>query len=147
MSDRGPIIGVGVIAHDADHRILVGWRVKVGETPSWCLPGGRVEYQESFVGAAVRELKEETGIAKALDARVTGFVHDDHHGHPRVTACVSVYTPAAVPVVTEPHNFQRWNWYALDAVPSPRFGATQLALDLFQGPPTAHGPIYPVKDV
>lgn len=59
----------------ADERLLL-----VREGDAWLVPGGRVEDDESPVGAAQREVEEETGI----DVEVTGlgaiaeqtFVHE-----------------------------------------------------------------------
>ncbi len=51
------IIGVGVVLTDGQGRILLGERVKDGEEPSWCLPGGAVDPGERFEDAAVRELR------------------------------------------------------------------------------------------
>ena len=40
-------------------RILLSWFN--GSTPCWTLPGGGVEFHESFEEAVVREVREETG--------------------------------------------------------------------------------------
>lgn len=49
------------MVYDDENRILVQDRID----PSWsgiCFPGGHVEYGESFVESAIREVYEETGL-------------------------------------------------------------------------------------
>ncbi len=57
---KTPIAAVGVVCLRGDAVLLI----KRGTPPledSWSLPGGRIEWGERAVDAALRELKEETG--------------------------------------------------------------------------------------
>jgi 8-oxo-dGTP diphosphatase len=57
---KTPIAAVGVVCLRGDEVLLI----KRGTPPledSWSLPGGRIEWGERAVHAALRELKEETG--------------------------------------------------------------------------------------
>jgi 8-oxo-dGTP pyrophosphatase MutT (NUDIX family) len=48
-------------------RVLLGKRSSKSICPGlWCLPCGFVEYEEDFLTAAVREVREETGLSVAL---------------------------------------------------------------------------------
>jgi ADP-ribose pyrophosphatase YjhB (NUDIX family) len=58
-----------VIVISDDRKILLV-RHRKGNRQYWVLPGGRLEYGETFTECAVRELKEETG----LDIEVEGFL-------------------------------------------------------------------------
>ena len=51
--------GVGIILRDGLGRILLEKRSDCGR---WGLPGGRIEPGESIIEAAIREMKEETGL-------------------------------------------------------------------------------------
>lgn len=53
------VLGVGVFVRDTQGRILLEKRRDDG---TWGLPGGRVEPGESISEAAVREVREETGL-------------------------------------------------------------------------------------
>ena len=61
-------VGVGVMIVD-DNKILLGHRVEkaedtggIYEPDCWTLPGGKQEYEETMVEAAIRECKEEIGV-------------------------------------------------------------------------------------
>ena len=55
-----------VVTDDQDRIVLIRRR----DNDLWALPGGGMELGESIVDAAVREVKEETG----LDVEVTGLI-------------------------------------------------------------------------
>jgi len=54
-------VAVALIVHDG--RVLLVRRQADDGAPPWVLPGGKVEPGESAVGAAVREVLEETGLS------------------------------------------------------------------------------------
>lgn len=59
---------VGVVTLDASRRVLL---VRASEDNKWTIPGGMVEPGESPSDAAVREMKEETGLDVEL-VRILG---------------------------------------------------------------------------
>lgn len=74
-----PALGVNVAVLDGD-KILLTKRVDV---EVWCLPGGGVEEGESVAHAAIREVREETGLEVELHDLVgvyskLGFIRDSH---------------------------------------------------------------------
>ncbi|GAA0655060.1 NUDIX hydrolase [Brevundimonas lenta] len=64
-----PVPAVGVVCLRGDEVLLIrrGQPPRQGE---WSLPGGRIEAGERVVDAALRELREETGV----EARITGLL-------------------------------------------------------------------------
>lgn len=71
MSDSSmtPVPAVGVVCLKGDEVLLIrrGTPPRMGE---WSLPGGRIEPGERAVDAALRELREETGV----EARILGLI-------------------------------------------------------------------------
>ncbi|PZR35158.1 NUDIX hydrolase [Caulobacter segnis] len=64
-----PVPTVGVVCLRGDQVLLI----KRGTPPrlhQWSLPGGRLEWGETTASAALRELKEETGV----DAELLGLI-------------------------------------------------------------------------
>ena len=85
---RNPVPAAGVILPGREGLLLVKRKFEPA-AGAWCLPAGFMEYGETPERCAVRELKEETGIA----ARVTGLFgvyagFDD----PRVRTVLILYT-------------------------------------------------------
>jgi 8-oxo-dGTP diphosphatase len=65
MDKPAPVPAVGVVCLRGDEVLLIrrGRPPRLGE---WSLPGGRVEWGEGVAQAALRELREETGVEAAL---------------------------------------------------------------------------------
>ena len=57
-----PRVGSALLVRDEANRILLGKRNKDPQRGSWVIPGGKIEAFESIAEAAVREIREETGL-------------------------------------------------------------------------------------
>jgi ADP-ribose pyrophosphatase YjhB (NUDIX family) len=63
-----PTLGVNTIVYEQGRVLLI----RRTDIPVWALPGGGVDASEGLVEAAVRETKEETGIAVEVE-RLSGI--------------------------------------------------------------------------
>jgi 8-oxo-dGTP diphosphatase len=78
--DRRPVAAAGVVCFRGDDVLLIrrGTPPREGE---WSIPGGRIEWGERAVDAALRELREETGC----EGEIVGLINvvdglmDDRH--------------------------------------------------------------------
>lgn len=64
-----PVAAVGVVCLRGDEVLLIR-RGRPPRQGQWSLPGGRIEPGERVVDAALRELREETGV----EAEITGLL-------------------------------------------------------------------------
>ena len=67
---RNPDPGV-VVLIEKKGNVLLGIRREGVGKGKWCLPQGYIEFNEDFLTAAIREVKEETG----LDVRIQSIVN------------------------------------------------------------------------
>ncbi len=65
-----PTTRVSVIVLGDDNKEILLVRHRKGSRQYWVLPGGRLEYGETFNECAVRELKEETGLEIAVEGLI-----------------------------------------------------------------------------
>ncbi len=50
----------------------------------WSFPKGKLDPGESFEQAALREVREETGMTCRLGRELASAEYEDHHGRPKV---------------------------------------------------------------
>ncbi len=81
------IPAVGAVIGDGRGHVLLVLRLRPPAVGRWSIPGGRVEAEESFTDAVVREVREETGLQVTvgpllgqleLPGRDPGTVYDVH---------------------------------------------------------------------
>lgn len=114
-----PGIGCFVVRNG---RFLMGRRHGAHGAGTWSVPGGWIEWGESPEAAAIREVREETGML-VVDARVAGATTTSHpEGMCSVTLWVVARWVSGEPVVMEPDKYAEHRWYGLDeALPAPLF--------------------------
>jgi 8-oxo-dGTP diphosphatase len=129
--------GVGVIMV-RDGKILLGLRHTDPEKAdselhgegTWTMPGGKIEYGETFEEAAAREVLEETGII--LRAMTVICVNTDKNEHAHfVTIGMRGDSFVGEAKVLEPDEITDWRWFQLDALPERLFGPSRNLLDCY----------------
>ncbi len=78
-----PAPGITVLIRSIEGEILIGKRAESARYGGkWCLPGGYVEFEESFIETAHREVWEETHLKirlKGIVNVVSNHLDDLHH--------------------------------------------------------------------
>ncbi|KAK2057466.1 NUDIX domain-containing protein [Colletotrichum caudatum] len=108
-------VGVAVIIQRKDGRIIVGQRKSSHGAGTIQLPGGHLEFGESFFACAERETLEETGL-RVRGAKLAGVTNDlfRDQGRHYITVFVrcEMEEEDAEPVNMEPEKCAGWWWVA-----------------------------------
>jgi 8-oxo-dGTP diphosphatase len=91
------VVGLAVAAHTDDGLWLL---IRRGDTGTWALPGGTVEWGETLTTTFARELEEEAGVTHATFERIVG-VYSRPDRDPRFHA-VTVVVKARIARPTRP---------------------------------------------
>lgn len=127
-----PIVGVQAAVFQ-DDQILLQRRRNVFGDGSWGLPGGHLEFGESFEEAAARELLEETGL-QATNLRTVIPHNTAYETTHYVQIAVEVLSWKGDPVIREPDRCGGLEFFHPDSLPSPLFDPSRAILDhLFNG--------------
>ena len=132
-TQRYPGVGVAVLVTSEAHPgcVIAGQRLSKGfGQGTYGLPGGRLEFGESFDDCARREMREECGI-NLLTTRLHSAVNvvDLEHGVHWVVPVI-IATTAEEPVNAEPDKCEGWAWYKYpDCIPGPLFGSLKVIVE------------------
>lgn len=119
---KRPVVGLAVFAKQADGRVVL---IRRGDTGTWALPGGTVEWGETLVSTFHRELEEEAGIESATMEGVVG-VYSRPDRDPRFHAVTVVVRATVAAPTRQPIN-------ALEIREVRAFDPAELPADLAMG--------------
>lgn len=115
-----PRVGVGVFVLK-EGKVLLGKRKGAHGVGEWAPPGGNLEFGESVEDCAKRELSEETGL-HALSVQTGSWCNDVIDGNKHyITFFAVVDQFKGEPELLEPQKCEEWQWFSVDALPSPMF--------------------------
>lgn len=94
----------------------------------WCLPGGKLEWGESFEKGAIREVKEEAGI-RILNPEVIS-VHNTKNKYAHfITIGLIAKKWKGEAKVMEPDEITKWEWFSLNKLPYPRYFPSFMVIE------------------
>lgn len=126
-----PGVGIGVIIQNAKGEILVGKR-KGSHSPYYSIPGGHLELGETFEEAAIKEVKEETGLT-LFHPKVIGVTNNlrtyamENKHYVSVILLATDFEGEAR--VMEPNKCESWFWSLPSDIPKPHFDASEFAVE------------------
>lgn len=130
--------GFGVMILRKDGKILLGQRHFDAEKAdselhgegTWTMPGGKLEYGETFEEGAIREVKEETGL-DIVNPKVIS-VHNSKNEHAHfVTIGILAEDFVGEPAVMEPDEIVKWEWFDMTKLPEPMFFPSKKIVENF----------------
>lgn len=125
-----PHVGIGVILLNPEGLILIGKR-EGSHTPYFSIPGGYLETGETYETAAIREVKEETGL-DIVNPVVVGVSNNLETYKEEGLHVVSVFLLAkefsGTLTLMEPTKCSGWQWCDPHSLPQPHFEASRIAI-------------------
>lgn len=136
MKSTYPRVGVGVFVWK-DGKFIMGQRLGAHGAETWSIPGGHLEFGESWEECAKREVLEETGL-NIDNVRFLAATNDifSSEGKHYVTIWVESDWVSGEPTIVEPDKLVKLEWRSFDNLPQPLFlpwqQLRQAKPDLFQ---------------
>lgn len=124
--EKKPKVGVGVMILNSSGDVLLGKRIDDPIKASsdlhgegcWTMPGGKLDFGETLLDGAAREVLEETSIK--IDKTKTKFLSITDEIRPGVhyvTAGFLCKDFEGEPKTMEPEEITEWKWYNLNNLP------------------------------
>ncbi len=126
-----PRVGIGVMILK-DGKVLLGKRKNAHGDGEYSFPGGHLEHLESFEDAVRRETREECGLEIGNPRFQMAFNMREYAPKHYVGIGYVAEWAGGEPQVLEPEKCAGWDWYALDALPSPLFAGSRFMIEAYK---------------
>ncbi len=114
-----PDVGVALFVW-RDSKFLIGKRVGKHGQDTWSVPGGHLEFGESWKAAAARETEEETGV-KVKNIRTLAVTNDIFADKHSISIWLEADWHAGEPIIREPEKLTELRWVDFLTLPAPLF--------------------------
>lgn len=130
--------GCGVMVFNDENKLLLGLRnsdekkadSELHEEGTWTMPGGNIEYGETFEEAGIREAKEETGI-DVKDLEVICVQTDKNEYAHYISVGMVAHSFEGTPKAMEPDEIIKWEWFSLDNLPQNIFTPSKKTIECY----------------
>lgn len=119
MEEKNARVGVAVFVVK-DGKFIMLQRQGSHAAGTWSLPGGHLEFGESFEQTAEREVEEETGLT-INNIRFGGVTNDYFSNEDKhyVSIWLIADWVSGEATIVEPDKCQAMDWFTFDTLPSP----------------------------
>lgn len=125
---KRPFVGIGIMVFKKG-KVLFTKRKGSHGAREYGFPGGHMEFGESIIESAKREVLEETGV-KIKNVKFLRLQNlKKYKGKHYVDIGLTAEWKSGVPKVLEPEKATKWQWYSLDNLPKPLFKTTKSYLE------------------
>lgn len=122
-----PKVGIGIVVI-REGKVLIGERLSNHGAKTLQIPGGHLEFGESFEETARREVEEETGLKDIVVKGVISIGNDIAYDKHYVSIGVLAESESGDPYDVEPNGSRNWQWMELDDIPENLFLPSQKVI-------------------
>ena len=122
-----PKVGIGLLIVKNNSQILLGERIGSHGSGEFSGVGGHMEFNESFVDTAMREMREEIGENIIITEPKFLCVTNLRKYLPKHYVDIGMKATwiSGDPTILEPDKIVSWDWHPINKPPKPLFGATE----------------------
>ena len=120
MEKERPKAGIGALVVK-DGNILLGERLSSHGSGTWSIPGGHLEFGETFEETALRELKEEAGLTDVTVRGLISLHNERNYGKHYVNIGILLEWKSGEPYAAEPEKSANWHWHDPRELPENMF--------------------------